>query len=344
MKVARLSQFGRFDLREEPTPAPGAGQVLVEVRCVGLCGSDRHYLLEGGQVHGPEALGLVLGHEVAGVVAAIGPQVQGLTAGTPVAIDPALPCSRCRWCLQGQPNVCPHGRFLGYPPTDGALRQFLVHPAELVVPVSSGVHFEQIAMAEPLAIALYAMDCSAGAQASTAAVVGCGAIGLLLIQLLARQGVPAILGADRLMHKLSLARRLGASVALDTGSRNWLSQAREAAPHGFDVVFEAAGDVEASAQAVELAAPGGRVVLAGINPQETITYRANTARRRGLTILNLRRSNRTTHRAVQLIERGLIDTTGLVTHRFGLEHIDEAFATFMDYRDNAVKVCVEPNG
>ena len=342
MKTARLLPSRRFDILDEPVPAPAPGEALVQVRSVGLCGSDRHYVAADSHVHTAEAAGLVLGHEAAGQVAAVGDGVTHLAVGTRVAIDPAQPCGQCRWCRAGQTNVCPNMRFLGYPPTDGALRQYIAWPAELLVAAGEQTSFDRLAMAEPLAIALYALQCARPDGARSAAVIGCGAIGLLLVQLLSRRGVSPLLAADRFEHKLALARDFGATDVVDTSKQDIVSSAERTTPRGFDLVFEMAGDVDAPGWAVELAAPAGRVVLGGINPHETIRYKASTARRRGLVIANLRRSKDTTRQAIEMIERGHVEVDRLVTHHFGLAQIDYAFDLFMAYRDNVVKVCIDP--
>jgi len=342
MKVARLLPSRRLELLDEPVPAPALGDALVQVRSVGLCGSDRHYVAADSQVHTAEAADLVLGHEAAGQVTALGDGVTHLTVGARVAIDPAHPCGQCHWCRAGHTNVCPDMRFLGYPPTDGALRQYLAWPAELLVPAGEQTSFDHLAMAEPLAIALYALQCARRDDAQSAAVIGCGAIGLLLVQLLSPRGTSPLLAADRFEHKLALARDLGATDVIDTSKQDIVSGAERVSPRGFDVVFEMAGDVDAPGWAVELAAPAGHVLLGGINPHETIRYQASTARRRGLVISNLRRSKDTTRQAVEMIERGLIEVDRLVTHRFGLAQINDAFDLFMAYRDDVVKVCIDP--
>jgi L-iditol 2-dehydrogenase len=233
-------------------------------------------------------------------------------------------------------------RFLGYPPTDGALRQYIAWPAELLVAAGEQTSFDQLAMAEPLAVALYALQCGGPGGARSAAVIGCGAIGLLLVQLLSRGGTSPLLAADQFDHKLALARDFGATDVVDTSKQDIVSSAQRTTPRGFDLVFEMAGDVDAPGWAVELAAPAGRVVLGGINPHETIRYKASTARRRGLVIANLRRSKDTTRQAVEMIERGHIEVDRLVTHRFGLAQVNDAFDLFMAYRDNVVKICIDP--
>ena len=342
MKVARIGESGRMNLLEEPQPTPGPGQVLIEVRAVGLCGSDRHFVLQDDNVYGSETINVVPGHEAAGVIAALGPGVDQPPVGTPVYIEPAQPCHKCRYCKQGRDNICPDVRFLGHPPVNGAMRQYMTHPAALVIPVSGQLSFEQIAMAEPLAVVLYALQRTDVSQARSAAVIGCGTIGLLLVQMLVTRHVPLVLAADRLAYKLPLAGNFGAGAVVDTSARDLVAAGHQASPPGFDLVFEAAGNVETPALAVELAAPGGCVVLIGLNSQEIITYPAPPARRKELTIINLHRSTGTTGQALKLIQDAQVDVASLVTHRFSLDKINDAFATFVNYRDGVVKVCVDP--
>ena len=129
---------------------------------------------------------------------------------------------------------------------------------------------------------------------------------------------------------------------VDTSTQDLVAAGRQASPPGFDLVFEAAGNVQTPALAVELAAPGGCVVLIGLNPQEIITYTASQARRKELTIINLHRSAGTTGQALKLIHDAQVDVASLVTHRFSLDKINDAFETFVNYRDGVVKVCVHP--
>lgn len=346
MKVQRLVGTGRFELVEREVPEPGPGEARVAIRAVGLCGSDRHYMHDSpyfsfDRVGQP----LVLGHEPAGVVDAIGEGVCNVRVGDHVAIEPGIPCKNCEFCLSGRYNLCPHVRFLGYPGTDGALREYICHPAEQLIKVPSEFPFKRVAALEPLAIALYATDLARVLPGQTTAVVGCGSIGLMLVSLLRTLGAVEIHAVDPLPHKLEHGRSRGATHVCEGDNRAAAETIRKAAGgRGADVVFEAAGHVEAPALAVEIAAGGGVVALIGINEEDVIRYPASNARRRGLTIVNVRRANLTFNRAVRLVESGVIEVDSLITHTYSLEETPRALADFLAYRDGLVKACVEIPG
>jgi L-iditol 2-dehydrogenase len=346
MKVQRLVGTGRFELVEHDIPEPAPGEARVAIRAVGLCGSDRHYMHDT-PYYSFDRIGepLVLGHEPAGIVDAVGQGVHEVSVGDHVAVEPGVPCEQCEFCRSGRYNLCPHVRFLGYPGTDGALREYMCHPVEQLIRVPEDLPFTTVAALEPLTIALYATDLARVLPGQTAAIVGCGSIGLMLVSLLRTIGAVEIHAVDPLQHKLDHARSRGAT-GLWNGSRR-----ADAAPlmedtggRGLDVVFEVAGHADAPGLAVEIAARGGVVALIGINDEDEIRYPASTARRKGLTILNVRRANLTFERAVRLVESGIIEVASLITHTYPLEETPRALDDFLAYRDGLVKACVEIPG
>ncbi|WP_250448298.1 alcohol dehydrogenase catalytic domain-containing protein, partial [Actinotalea sp. C106] len=177
MRVARLHGVGDLRVTEEPSPAPGPGESLVEVRAVGLCGSDLHWFVEGGIGDAELGAPLVLGHELAGVVRG------GPLDGRLVAVDPAVPCERCESCLEGNRNLCPTVRFAGHGAQDGGLRELATWPTHLLHPAPDAFSAADAAMLEPLGVALHAMDLGRARLGATVAVVGCGPIGLCVVQL-----------------------------------------------------------------------------------------------------------------------------------------------------------------
>ena len=177
MKRAVLKAAGCFEIQDAPVPRPGPGEVLLRVTGVGVCGSDLHMFSEGqiGGIRIADAPGpLVPGHEVAAIVQEVGPGADASLAGRRVAVEPAINCGACEWCLGGQPNVCPHHRFLGLPPQDGGLQEFMVHPARLCVPVPEAFDDRQTVLLEPLAIAVHALDRAGFASGGAALVLGPG--------------------------------------------------------------------------------------------------------------------------------------------------------------------------
>ena len=332
MKVLRL--HGRDDVRlhEEPEPTAGEGELLVRVNAVGLCGSDRHWLLEGGIGDAMLERPLVLGHEFAGTVAS------GPRTGERVALDPAVPCGACAVCLAGLPHLCPNLSFAGHGSTDGALRSLLAWPERLAHALPDGLSDVEAALLEPLGVALHALDLGHVRSGTSAGVFGCGPIGLLVIQALRAAGVETVVATDPLAHRAAAAAALGAAHAVHPGD---LAGIPLPGGLGVDVAFETAGEDGAVADAIEAVRPGGRVVLVGIPDGDRTSFVASAARRKGLTLLLCRRMEPADlPRAIRLAESGRVDLASLVGVRYPLSAWQEAFAALVDRR--GLKVVVEP--
>jgi L-iditol 2-dehydrogenase len=198
------------------------------------------------------------------------------------------------------------------------------------------------AMLEPLGVAVHSVDLGHLPFGGTASVVGCGPIGLLLIQLLKVAGASSVLAIEPLAHRREAAARLGADLVADSGSFGSGGDVflRELTGYGVDVAFEAAGNDEGVQLAMASVRPGGRVVLAGIPGDDTIRFQASAARREGLTIAMVRRMNEVYPRAISLAARGVVDLGMVVTRRAGLGEVREAFGDAA--RRTGLKVIIEP--
>jgi L-iditol 2-dehydrogenase len=321
VRSLRLHAAGELRLHEEPDPEPKQGEVLVRVSRVGLCGSDRHWFLEGGigdaELHQP----LVLGHEFAGVV------VDGPRAGERVVLDPAVPCGRCALCLAGQEHLCGDLRFAGHGSTDGALRTLVAWPDQLAHALPDSIADDDAPLLEPLGVALHAVDVGGAAAGTTAAVFGCGPLGLLLVQVLLAAGKRVELAADPLPHRAEAARRLGALSSDPAGVT-------------VDVAYEAAGD-DALDAAIAATRPGGRVVVVGIPDGDRSSFAAAAARRKELTLALCRRMRATDlPRAIKITEAARLELGPLVTGRYGLAQGPDAFRELVER--SGLKVVVEP--
>jgi L-iditol 2-dehydrogenase len=291
----------------------------VRVTAVGLCGSDRHWFLEGGIGDAVLDRPLVLGHEFVGTIES------GERAGERVALDPAVPCGRCSVCLGGNPHLCPELRFAGHGSADGALRTSLAWPDRLAHALPDGLPDAEGSLLEPLGVALHALDLAKAQPGSTAGVFGCGPLGLLLIQALRAAGVEKVVASDPLPLRAEAAASLGAT--LDGGE--------------VDVAFEAAGEDAALADAIDNVRPGGRVVLVGIPDGDRTSFTASTARRKGLTLALCRRMKPSDlPRAIRLAEAGDVKLGTLVSGRYALSEWREAFGELVERR--GLKVVVEP--
>ena len=314
MKVLRLKSLGDVELTDEPRPEVGPGESLVHVSAVGLCGSDLHWFGQGSIGDAVLSRPLVLGHEFGGTVEG------GPLDGRRVAVDPAIPCNVCERCREGNHNLCPNVRFAGHGATDGGLREFLAWPTTLLHPVPDGFSDATVALLEPLGVALHAFDLGHVRFGATVAVVGCGPIGLMVVQVARAAGAGAVIAVEPLPHRRAAASRCGADLVLDPQRAN--EHYGEA-----DVVFEVAGNDEAVATSMGLVRAGGRLILAGIPDDDTTGFPASVARRKGLTILMSRRMKDAYPRAMALVERKVMDLEPLVSHRFALEDAATAFET-----------------
>jgi L-iditol 2-dehydrogenase len=328
MRALRLHAPGELQLHEEPDPVAADGEELVRVSAVGLCGSDRHWFVEGAI--GDAVLGrpLVLGHEIAGIIA------DGPRQGLRVVVDPADPCGHCDLCLAGRGNLCLNLRFLGHGTTDGGLRTLLTWPRQLLSAVPDAMSDAEATLLEPLGIAVHALSLAEVRRGMSAGVYGCGPLGLLILQALRRAGCEPIIATDVLPHRLSAARALGAAEVFAGSDESTAMPA-------VDVAFEVAGEDTAVDDAVRSVRPGGRVVLVGIPSTDHTSFRASVARRKGLSLILCRRMRAADlARAVQLASTGTFELAGLISERDPLASGREAFASLV--ARTGVKIVIEP--
>jgi L-iditol 2-dehydrogenase len=322
MQVARIHRAGELKLHDEPMPVPGSGEALVRVTSVGICGSDIHWLREGGIGEDRIVAPLVLGHECAGVIES------GSRKGERVAIDPAIPCNLCEFCEQGNPNLCSALRFAGHAPQDGALQQYIAWPERCLFPLPGSMTDVEGVMLEPLGVAIYSVDRGDVKPGMSVAVFGCGTIGLCVIQVARAAGAANIFATELpgMPHRIQAAHSFGATMfkANNGSEADEILKATEG--RGVDVAFEAAGDPAAVEAAVAAVKPGGKVVLIGIPLEDRTSFTASTARRKDLTVIALHRMKHTYPRAIQLVLGGQVDVASLVTQRFPLTDIVGAYA------------------
>jgi L-idonate 5-dehydrogenase len=329
------------DLRVETvaTPEPGPDDVLVRIGAGGICGSDLHYYHHGGfgtvRLREP----MVLGHEVAGSIAALGRNVSGLAIGQRVAVSPSLPCGRCRYCQEGVQQHCLDMRFYGsamrFPHVQGAFRQELVAKAAQCHPIADGLSLGEAAMAEPLAVCLHAARRAGPLLGKRVLVTGSGPIGALSIIAARRAGAVEIVATDVAEAPLAMARRVGADVALDV-ARDKAALAPYARDKGtFDVLFEASGNAAALIGALDALRPGAVIVQVGLGG--TVEFPMNTLVAKEFDLRGTFRFHTEYALAVALLSQGLVDVKPLLTATLPYERAVEAFELAGD-RSRAMKV------
>lgn len=316
MKSVRLHGTGDLQLHDEDVPVAGEGEKLIRIQSVGVCGSDLHWFSEGSIGDAKIERPLVLGHEFAGVT----------SDGQRVAVDPAIPCGYCEFCVHGHPNLCSNLIFAGHGTTDGSLREWMAWNVKSLFLIPDSLSFDDGAMLEPLGVAIHTVDLGKVKPGMSVGVFGCGPIGLLVIQMAKLAGASNIIATDKLPHRIEAAKALGASQVFDAGDSDRLSQIGAAtSKQGVDVAFDAAGTPEAVEDVFAAVSVGGKVILAGIPDEDKTSFTASVARRKGLTIKLVRRMKHTYPRAIELVSKGLVDVRSIVTHHFPLEQSAEAF-------------------
>lgn len=340
MRAAELIAPQTFRLADMPIEDPGPGEVQVRIEAVGICGSDLHAYSEGGVGSTPNVYPMVLGHEPAGRIVKTGVSVSGLFAGDRGALEPALYCYHCEFCLSGHHNVCANIRFLSNPHHPGFFRELVNLPIANFLPIPEGMSFEEATLAEPLAIALHSLRLASIRMGETVAVIGAGPIGLLTIAALRAAKAARIWAVEPLAHRRELARSIGANVAI--GPAHAAEEILKDTGHrGVDCAIDCAAGEDTTDQAIRITRNAGRVVLTGIHSTPFLRMDGSAMRRKELTIFNVRRSNHETQEALQLLGAHTEWFAPLLTHTRRIEHIEEAFAIASQYRDGVGKMIVK---
>jgi L-iditol 2-dehydrogenase len=319
MKTLRLHAIHDLRLTDDPMPVPSAGETLLKVASVGICGSDAHWYTEGRVGNVTLDKPLILGHEFTAVIA------DGPNQGQRVAVDPAIPCGKCEWCLEGKPNVCPNIDFAGTGGFDGSLREYLTWPTQNLFPLPENMSNLEGALLEPFGVALHATHLAKIEPGMSVGVYGTGPIGLLAIQIARIAGATRIFATDKIPARLEVAREMGATdtfLADGEEAKQILSATNR---RGVDLGFEAAGDNGAVNTAVVSAKPGGRIVVIGITTDDQTIIPASPARKKGLTVMMCRRMANIYPRAIRLVASGQIDLKPLMSFIYPFSEYDRAF-------------------
>lgn len=338
-RVCRL--HGKNDLRIETMEiaSPAEGEVLVAVAAGGICGSDLHYLSDGGigtiRVREP----IILGHEASGRVEAIGPGVTGLAPGDGVAINPSRPCGRCRYCSENLPMHCLSMRFNGsamrLPHEQGFFRDRIVVSADQCIKVPESADMHAVACAEPLAVCLHAARMAGDLSGKSVLVTGAGPIGSLCVAIAAAEGAAEIVVTDLQDAVLEIAKQMGATHTINVAT-NGAAMARYAEEKGyFDLAFECSAAAPAIACAIASLRPRGVLVQVGVAGDTPMPINALVAKE--IHMQGTHRFHEEFAEAVDAIVSGRIIVTPIITGRYTLDEAAEAFSAAAD-RSQSVKV------
>ncbi|QWT24160.1 alcohol dehydrogenase catalytic domain-containing protein [Subtercola sp. PAMC28395] len=324
-------------------PQHGEHEVLIRIRASGICGSDLHGFTDSEGTARRD--GLIMGHEGAGDVVAVGAGVTRVSVGDRVTIDPQVSCGECVPCSQGLISICDRKRVIGSSLRgfeQGTMAELAAVPEKQVFRVPDSVTFSQASMIEPLSNALHVINRSGILLGDTVVIFGAGTLGLCILQGARLAGAGRIIVSDTSPHRLQVARSLGADVIVNPVEQSVRDEVRALTrSEGADVVIESVGIDATYQEAIHTVRKRGRVMFFGA-VQDTVTVDLLPILHKEITIIGCTGANDETQVAIDMVAAGRINLDALLTHQFDLAHAQEAFDTLTNPANNAIKVQVTP--
>jgi L-iditol 2-dehydrogenase len=342
MKALLLSEYKHLEIAELPDPTPGHGEVLVSVAACGICGSDVHgYDGSSGRRIPP----IIMGHEAAGTIDALGDGVTGFAVGERVTFDSTIFCGACNNCRRGDVNLCDHRQVLGVSCSEyrraGAFAEYVSVPARILYRLPDALSFNEAAMLEAVSVALHGVALAQLSADSTALVVGAGMIGLLTLQALRAAGCARIFVADVDSTRLKLAQDAGATAVLSSNADLVEQVLQLTAGIGVDVAIEAVGRNETVRASIDSVRKGGTVVLVGnISPEVTLPLQKVVTRQ--IRLQGSCASAGEYPRAIELLASGAIRVKPLISAIAPLEEGPRWFQRLYAREPNLMKVILTP--
>jgi L-iditol 2-dehydrogenase len=343
MKALLLSAYSDLNVVDLPTPTPAADEVLIEVAACGICGSDVHgYDGASGRRIPP----IVMGHEAAGTIVALGTEVAGFELGDRVTFDSTVCCGACNPCLRGDVNLCDQRQVMGVSCVEyrryGAFAEYIVVPARILYRLPDDFSFAQAAMLEAVAVALHGVGVSLLKPGDTVLIIGAGMIGLLLLQAARFAGAAHVFVSDIDRTRLQLASALGASEALCLSGEELITCIHElTAGRGVDLVLEAVGGTETIASGIDCVRKGGTVTLVG-NISPTVILPLQKVVSRQIRLQGSCASAGEYPEAIRLIASGAILVGPLITAISPLSEGPSWFKRLHAREPNLMKVVLDP--
>ena len=329
---------GVIEFRETPRPIAAEGQVLVRIMRIGICGSDIHVY------HGKHPFTrypVTQGHEVSGRIEAVGSGVEGLSVGQTVTIELQVCCGHCYPCTHGKYNLCEELKVMGFQTTGTASEYFAVDAAK-VTPLPETMSYDEGAMIEPLAVTVHAAKRFPELKGARVAILGCGPIGILLMQSCKALGAASVLVTDVSDYRLSVARSVGADYAVNTGETDMEQALRDAfGSDKADVIYDCAGSDITMGQAIRCARKGSTIVLVAVFSKMASV---------DLAVLNdheleLNTSMMYRHEdyvdAIRLVSEGKVQLRPLMSRHFAFRDYLEAYQYIDENREMTMKVIID---
>ena len=343
MKALLLTEYKQMELADVPEPEVGPDDCLVRVEACGICGSDIHGF-DGSS--GRRIPPLVMGHEAAGVVEAVGANVTEFAPGDRVTFDSMVSCGRCYFCRRGESNLCDNRRVLGVSCGEyrrhGAFAELISVPQHIVYRLPESLSFESAALVEAVSVAVHAANITPVTLGDTAVVVGSGMIGLLALQAVRAAGAGRVIAVDLNDRRLAVAKQLGADVTINAGSGDVPRQIAElTAGRGADIALEVVGATPTVRMAIESVRKGGSVTLVG-NISPTVELPLQSVVTREITLRGTCGCSGEYPQCIALMESGVIQVDPLITARVPLSQGPQWFTRLYEGDPEQMKVVICP--
>jgi L-iditol 2-dehydrogenase len=338
MLQAVMTQPGKIEFRDIPRPQVKTGEVLVEIKRIGVCGSDIH-VYHG--LHPYTGYPVVQGHEVAGIVAEVGAGVQGFAPGDPVVFMPQVTCGECYPCRHGMYHICDHLKVMGFQ-TDGAGQEFFPVAAAMALKLPASINLDQAAMIEPISVAVHALSRAGSVAGLKVVVLGAGTIGNLVAQVARASGAQAVMITDISPYKLDKARQCGMDLVIDTSQIDLgKAIADHFGPDKADLILECVGAQDTITQAVNYARKGSTIVVVGVFGKKPLVDLGLVQDRELSLVGTLMYQKRDYERAIELVAAGKLCLDPMITHRFAFRDYLHAYEVIEELKGNSMKVMIE---
>lgn len=338
MKTAVMTDIRKVRIEEREKPVPKAGEVLVKVEYVGICGSDLHYYESGRIGNFIVEPPFVLGHEAGGTVVEVGSGVTHLKVGDRVALEPGKTCGQCEHCKSGKYNLCEDVIFFATPPVDGVFQEYVAHEAGLCFKLPDNVSTLEGALVEPLAVGLHAAMQGGAHIGQTAVVTGAGCIGLVSLLALKAMGVSRVIVVDVIQKRLEKAKELGADYVINGKEQDTVAEIKRITEgKGCDLSIETAGTQITASQLIQASKKGATIVFVGYSASGEMTLPIGMALDKELTFKTVFRYRNIYPMAIEAISSGKIHIKDIVTDYFELDDIQHAMDACVENKAEIVK-------
>jgi len=351
MKAAVMHGIRDVHIESLPVPEPCDDEVLIRIRRCGVCGSDMHYFTHGRVGGFVVRKPLILGHECAGTIEAVGSKVTNLAVGDRVVIEPGYTCRRCAFCRTGNYNLCPDVTFMATPPHNGAFCEYVSWPADFVFHLPDEMSLEEGTLMEPMSVGIWAaIRRGRVAPGSSVAIFGSGPIGCCVLQAAKVAGATTLIATDLDPFRLDYARRFGATHVINAREEDPIARIDEivketpglfAACGGVDIAFETAGSLAATQATLAAARRGGVAVLVGMPPEAIVELDIVSAAAKEIDIRGEFRYANCYPVAISLASSGRVKLESLVTHHYPLEKVAEALEFADKAKGESMKVMID---